>query len=120
MSKVILLGSDLAVASRVRSAAERAGLSFGDAESAEACTAKISAGERALVLVDLGLGGLNVAAAVQTLRQAPGGSVQIMAFGPHVHEALLSAARDANCDRVMSRGQLHGQLDAVLAEFARG
>ena len=45
----------------------------------------------------------------------------IVAFGPHVHEERLAAAREAGCDEVVSRGQFFAQLDAILGrrEYAR-
>jgi hypothetical protein len=39
----------------------------------------------------------------------------ILAYGPHVHEDRLAAARAAGCDAVVSRGQLDREADSLLA-----
>ncbi len=57
---------------------------------------------------------LKVEAIVDCVRKGRETAPAIIAFGPHVHENLLAAARAAGCDDVLSRGQFFGQLDAIL------
>ncbi|HMO85589.1 MAG TPA: histidine kinase [Lacipirellulaceae bacterium] len=71
----------------------------------------------ALVAVDLRTPGLDVAALVAAVRRAAP-SAAILAFGPHVHEAALAAARAAGCDEVVTRGQFEQRLAAALARLA--
>ena len=42
----------------------------------------------------------------------------LIAFGPHVQELMLAAARDAGCDKVITRGQFHREFDSLLAAHA--
>jgi hypothetical protein len=44
---------------------------------------------------------------------------KIVAFGPHVHEAKLAAARSAGCDEVISRGRFHAELIEIVASAMR-
>jgi len=69
-----------------------------------------------LVFIDLGTSGIDITLVVKqihSLKPQP----QIVAFGPHVHRAKLSAARAAGCDCVLSRGEFHAKSDAILEEY---
>jgi DNA-binding NarL/FixJ family response regulator len=70
-----------------------------------------------LVCIDLGLGGLDLAAAVAAIRTA-GPAAKIVAFGPHVDEALLASAKAAGCDLVLPRSQFHKQYAELLRQAA--
>jgi hypothetical protein len=53
--------------------------------------------------------------AIAELRDSLGESIPIVAFGPHVHAGKLSAARQAGCSQVLTRGQFHQKASAVMA-----
>jgi hypothetical protein len=53
-------------------------------------------------------------AIVEQLKAAPN-RPRVIAFGPHVHEERLQAARKAGCDEVVSRGQFFAQVEGMLA-----
>lgn len=72
----------------------------------------------AVVILDLGVAGVEVAALVGELRGADIPPRAIVAYAPHVHEQKLAAAREAGCDEVLTRGQFHGGLDALLQRYA--
>ena len=58
-------------------------------------------------------------ATVETVRdRAP--SATIIAFGPHVWEAKLQAAKQAGCDQVLSRGQFHKEMSDLLQQYLPG
>jgi len=38
----------------------------------------------------------------------------VVAFGPHVHEERLAAAREAGCDEVLSRGEFFARVNAIV------
>jgi hypothetical protein len=59
---------------------------------------------------------LDIAALVDQLKLKAASATRTIAFGPHVHEERLAAARHAGCDRVVSRRQFFSQLDTILAE----
>jgi DNA-binding NarL/FixJ family response regulator len=112
---VILIAVDLAVISRVQGAAARAGTTLravaGDA-AADACAA-----ERApLVIIDLTVAALDVATLIPHLKRLAS-PPRIIAFGPHVHEDKLSAARQAGCDAVISRGEFFASVDRILSKM---
>ena len=117
---VLVLSTDLIVTSLVGGAARRRGMRFESAGSAAALLerlAKSDAGssqQSPLLLIDLSTTGLNVGELVKSLREQAT-PVRVFAFGPHVHEQRLAEARDAGCDRVLSRGQFQAQIDALVA-----
>ena len=75
--------------------------------------AKLSADTR-LVIIDLGQSGLDLAEIVADVR-AKSPAARIVAFGAHVNEAALAAARAAGCDEVMP----NSQFDRTYVELLR-
>lgn len=112
---VVLLGCDLMMTSTVRSAASSAGLVLHCAASAEEASDVLRAHQGARLLVDLsgevGIEQLSKIFSEEELQRS-------VAFGPHVHEQLLDAARQCGIGTVMSRGQFHHQCSAILRESA--
>lgn len=115
----ILLCSDLLFSSRVSAAGERAGVPVVTALGPAALADRLEEHPGALVIVDLGQPGLELAAVVAQLRASACAPREIIAFGPHVQEERLVAARSAGCDLVLTRGQFNGQIDELLARFAQ-
>ena len=116
---VLVLSTDLIVTSLVGGAARRRGMTCESAGAAAALLERLAESTAGspppLVLIDLSTTGINIDELVKRIREQPT-PVRVIAFGPHVHEQRLAAARDAGCDRVLSRGQFQSQLDALLAE----
>ncbi len=115
----ILLTSDLMTASQAQGAAARAGCPLKTVAGAAALVAEAARQAPTLVIVDLTTPGLDIQALVPQLTELAR-RPQILAFGPHVHEARLEAAAAAGCDRVISRGQFHAQAEQILARCAGG
>ena len=111
---VVLLSSDLAVLSRVEGAASRVGQKVRAAANTAQAAESINSEKPTLLIVDLSLTGLDIAVLVDRLRTPDTPAVRVIAFGPHVHEDRLAAAREAGCDEVVSRGQFFSQLDRIL------
>ena len=111
---VLLLSRDLVISSQVEGAASRTGVAVTVCHDSAQATAICREQAIDLVLVDLSIASLNVADVVDSLRDASDHPIRICAFGPHVHEGKLQAAREAGCNEVISRGQLHATLDRVL------
>jgi DNA-binding response OmpR family regulator len=111
---VVLLTGDLAVMSRVEGAVVRAGQTMRAAGGAVRVVEHCVAEPVALVIVDLSTPSLDVAALIKLLRDDAGSGPRIVAFGPHVHEERLAAARLAGCDDVVSRGEFFARLDAIV------
>jgi CheY-like chemotaxis protein len=107
----VLLTTDLACLSAVTGTAKARGYSVVAAMSPAALLEK-APGCR-LVLLDLASPGVDPSALMprlQKLTPAPA----VVAFGPHVHEKNLAAAKEAGCDEVLTRGQFHRDLPEVL------
>jgi DNA-binding NarL/FixJ family response regulator len=113
---VLLLSADLMTQSRVEAAAARCGATLRTVVDPAAIVQVANESSARLLIIDLTLPSLGLASLVAQLKlpfaAAP---VRIVAFGPHVHESLLTAAAQAGCDEVTSRGQFFTQLDAILA-----
>lgn len=115
---VVVLTSDLAVASMVRGAAQQAGATSAMAIDADALLRRIEeAAAPALVVVHLETRGLDVAALMERMRSLTQPPRGVFAFGPHVHEARLEAARQAGCDEVLSKGGFHARAAELFAQY---
>jgi DNA-binding response OmpR family regulator len=111
---VILLTGDLTVVSRVEGAASRAGAAT-RAVSSESAAVELCVAEKAeLLVVDLNAPSLDIKALIEQVKTVTTTPPHIIAFGPHVHEERLAAAREAGCDEVVSRGQFFTQIDKML------
>jgi CheY-like chemotaxis protein len=121
--QLILLSQDLMSGARLEGAARKAGLVLRTAGNPAAAIEAASAPEARLLLIDLQVAGLDIAAVVAAARKGASehnNPLAILAYGPHVHEDRLAAARAAGCDAVVSRGQLDRQADSLLAALLGG
>jgi CheY-like chemotaxis protein len=112
--KVVLLSSDLMVVSRVEGAAAQMGAKSRAASNAAAAIDYCSDELVDVLIVDLSMPVLDLTALVNQLRADASRSVRVVAFGPHVHENRLAAAREAGCDLVVSRGKFFAEIDSIL------
>jgi DNA-binding NarL/FixJ family response regulator len=111
---IVFVGTDLMFSSQLLGAAGQLGQKLAIAAHAADAAAKL-APDTKLVIVDLTLPGLDLAAMVAATR-ATAPAAKIVAFGPHVDEAALAAAGAAGADLVLSRGQFHKQYAAILRD----
>jgi CheY-like chemotaxis protein len=111
---VVLLSADLTIVSRVVGAAARCGLKLQTVGSALQAIEACRATSAHMLLVDLSTASLDIVELATSVKADSLEAPTILAFGPHVHEERLATARDAGCDRVLSRGQFLGQLDTLL------
>jgi DNA-binding response OmpR family regulator len=113
--QVVLLSTDLMVVSRVQGAAARTGASVRVAADVPAA-AKLHGDLPAdLVIADLATSPLAIDSLISQLKANAKPPARVVAFGPHVHEEWLAAARAAGCDVVMARGQFFSQVESLLA-----
>ena len=74
----------------------------------------------ALLLVDLTAEALPWRRWLHTIKtSAATRRIPVIAFGPHVKKDVLEAARQANADVVVSRGELQARLPELVREYAR-
>ncbi len=111
--QVLFLCPNLMFASRVSAAANVLKVPLHVLASPGDLPAKLSADTR-LVIIDLGQNGLDLPGIVADVR-ARFASARIVAFGSHVNEAALAAARAAGCDDVMP----NSQFDRTYVELLR-
>ncbi|MEN0111724.1 MAG: DNA-binding response regulator [Planctomycetota bacterium] len=112
----LLITTDLMASSAAEGAARAAGATLRVVPPSQSLDAARAASAR-VVAIDLTAKIDDLAELIAALREAAPG-VAVVAYGPHVHEARLAAARDAGCDLVMSRGQFHRGFGEVLARYA--
>jgi CheY-like chemotaxis protein len=110
---VVLLSADLMMISAAQGAGDRHGVELKIAGNDEQAI-ELSHGAAAVAL-DLRTPGLNVGALVPRLRKAAKPQAAVAACGPHVHTEALTAAAEAGCDEVITRGQFEHRFDALLA-----
>src|SRR4051812_18761588 len=112
---IVLLSTDLAVQSRVEGAALSHGKQLRVAASASQVAEIYGAEPAEVIIVDLATSATEVQELISHLRAGELAPTKVVAFGPHVHEEKLAAAREAGCDVVISRGQFFSQLNHLLS-----
>ena len=111
---IVLVTTDLMASSKVAPVASGLGVPF-RAVGSPAAISEITPPPK-LIVLDLNspLGDVSqVVATLKCLSPPP----QVIAFGPHVHEAKLQAAVNAGCDAVFVRGQFHAQAAEIFRRF---
>ncbi len=111
---LVFLGRDLMLSSRVEGAARNLGFSVCHVVDVAGAITALSNDACRLFFVDLQLPGLDIATLVKEAREIKGTEVRIIACGPHVHEQRLNEARQAGCDRVVTRGQFDRDANSIL------
>jgi DNA-binding NarL/FixJ family response regulator len=102
--------------SQVLGAGSALGMKVLIAGSVGQARAKLVADTR-LVIVDLTLERISMSDVVAATRElAP--HAKIVAYGPHVDEAVLLAAQAGGADLVLSRGQFHREYANLLKQVA--
>jgi hypothetical protein len=114
-SSAVLLSNDLMVASVADGIARRLRVPALTVADVEDLVRVASIENAALAVIDLRTPQLEVKALLPRLREHASGC-KIVAFGPHVHEQPLAAAKAAGCDEVFTRGQFERRFEALLAE----
>lgn len=112
----LMLCDDLIFFSRVSGAARAAGLTVRMVRTQAELLAAARSGAPAGVIVDVHNPGLDLPALVADLK-ACNPVPRVIAYGSHVEAAVLKAARQAGCDRVMPRSQFVEELEAKIGEW---
>jgi CheY-like chemotaxis protein len=114
MTDILTVSTDLLFISRLREVARRLGSPFHVVSGAEAARQACSETPPRIVILDLSDPHLDVASLVSDLRNLPAPPRSVVAYGAHVREDRLRAARDAACDEVLTRGQFDRRMEQVL------
>ena len=113
----VLITNNLLFSSQVASAAAKAGIELKSLSSVE--NFHETADGASLLLVDLSTPGMRITDLVARARTLDSPPTEIVAFGPHVHEARLMAARTAGCNQVLSQGAFSTEMNAILTRAAQ-
>lgn len=110
---VVAVVNDLMFGSRIRAAAQQAGVDVAFVRNAGDLAARAAHAD--LVLLDLETRWLDAPAAIRSLRSdAATEGVPVVAFGPHVAGEALKAAREAGAHRVLARSAFVAQLQDLM------
>lgn len=120
MKHIVLLSTDLMLASAAQGIADRHGAELTSVSSVAEATAACEAAGEALAVFDLRTPGLNVAEAAAAVRERSGERAFIVACAPHVHTQSLAAAAEAGCDAVITRGEFERRIEALVDQLAGG
>ena len=113
---IAALCTDLFFASRIAEVAKTLGVTCLGARDVATLLTRARGDAPTLVIVDMILRDADAALAIRTLRaDAATRDARIVAFLPHVEEALAEAAHAAGAHEVLTRGQLTKRLPALLA-----
>ena len=111
----LYITTDLFFSSRVTSLARDRQLEVRVVPTVAAAGQLLAEGDFQVAILDLTAIKSDLAAAVSQLKQtAP--DLHVIAYGPHVDEALLSSAQQAGCDDVMPRSRFDQEIVSLLAE----
>lgn len=113
----LMLCDDLIFFSRVSGAARAAGLSVRMVRTAAELVAAARVAAPGGVVVDVHNPDLDLPALLADLKAACGVMPRVTAYGSHVEAAVLRAARQAGCDRVLPRSQFVNELEAKIGEW---
>ena len=115
----LLLTRDLMFTSKITSTAASLGLRIEVVGTVEQLNLRVADAAPRVVFLDLSLTDIDLVQIVTALPIAA--RPQVIAFGSHVDEARLNAARDAGCDDVMPRSKFSSTLPELLQRvFAAG
>ena len=112
-----MLCDDLIFFSRVAGAARAAGLNVRMVRTAADLLAAVRTEPPRGVIVDVHNPGLDLPSLLTQLQDACPTMPRVIAYGSHVEAAVLRAARQAGCDRVMPRSQFVEELEGKIGEW---
>jgi CheY-like chemotaxis protein len=111
-----VLTQDLIFSSPLVTAASQRGWAVTMVPSVEKLLEFAARGHLRMVLIDLGMPGLDVKQAARQLRELPKPPKAVVAVGAHVDKAKLETAAQAGCD-VLTRGQFSRDLDQLIERY---
>lgn len=129
---IVYFASDLLWASKIKAAADAAGITARPVRSVEMLEARLADSPVRGLVVDLDTPDIALTliertrawerASVKDPGSLEGAALRIgiVAFGPHVDVENLRRAGEAGADRVLARGSFHGSIESILTALERG
>ena len=115
---ILYLTKDLMLASNVRSVANGANINLKIVPSAEKLVEEIKSNDTDAdkVLVDLQTPGLAADQFAEIVTECQHESVPVVGYAQHVYVDLIEAAKSAGFSAVYTRGQMNGNVAAILSQ----
>lgn len=107
---LLLFSNDLMVASELEGVARMAAVGFQRLRPDQIPARDLATA--GLAVVDLA--GVEAAELVQLVGHLHQAAIRVLAFGPHVQAQRLNTAKQAGCDRVVTRGSIVGEVRAAI------
>lgn len=121
---IAYLASDLLWGTRIKSTAEALGIAARPVRDLGMLEARLADSEVRGLVVDLEAPLETALALIERAAREPlhagGGSIRIVAFGPHVAVDALEGAKRAGAGVVMARGAFAARLPEILGELESG
>ena len=118
MPEALLVVGDVFFSAKLRDTLKHLGMGAKSARTEAEVATVLGAGLPRLVIVDLTIKSLAAPALVAQLKADEATrSVPIIAFAGHVFAEALGAAAAAGADRVVTNGQIAGNLPAIIADL---
>ena len=114
---IVFLTTDLMSVSRINQAVRECGAMMTMVGTVDDVISQCQTGNVRLVLADLSASGCAIGELASRVRDSQSPDAAIVAFGPHVHVALLQAAHDAGCDEVITRGQFDAKAEEMIRRY---
>lgn len=114
---ILYLTKDLMLASNVRSVASSANIDLTIVPTAEKLTEQVNSFDGLnKVLVDLQTPGLAPETFPQIVAACQPDSIPVVGYAQHVYVDLIEAAKSAGFSAVYTRGQMNGNVAAILSQ----
>jgi hypothetical protein len=113
---IILLSKDLMMSSTISAAARASEKVFKVVQTVESAKTKIDADDVGveLLLVDLQTAGIDFEQLQSIAAIDVADRPRLIGYAQHVNIDLINQGREVGLDQVLTRGQLHGNVDGVL------
>ena len=117
--RVLFCSNDLVFPSQVSGMAREQSCDVTIVTTGEQLLQEVGQTQVTLVILDLKTPGVDPGHLVPRVREQSSQPISIVAFGPHVQSGRLAAARQAGCDEVLTQGQFHTRMAALLREHGK-
>jgi CheY-like chemotaxis protein len=118
-SPALLVVGDVFFSAKLRDTLKHLGIPARSARTEAEVANEIGSGPLRLVIVDLTVKTLDATALIARLKDKTAATrdVPLIAFAGHVATEALAAAADAGADRVVTNGQIAGNLPGLIADL---
>ena len=117
---IVILTQDLMMTSAVSAVSRSRSLDFKSASGIDRVIKLVAENQVSTLFVDLQLPDLDLQALMAGLTGSNPKCPQVIAYAQHVHVELLARARQLGIEQVLTRGQVHGNLETLIPSRREG